>query len=155
MTGGVAADGDAHASDEASGHVGVTTLAGIVALVAIPVAPAYWYSWRENRVESTDRLDGLAVGLATLTAIVHLYLFFAHGETVMLLAGGGFVGAIVLFLLGANRRLLYLTGIPYTAVQLLLWINAGFPHATGIGLVDKLAQTALVGLLGYLYVADE
>lgn len=126
-------------------------LAGLFALVALPVAPAYWVSRDRPAARRVTRLHGVALALALFTAAVHLYLFLDHGRVVMLFAALGFLCGIGLHLRGANRRALYAAGIPYTLVQIALWIGAGMPHLASFGLLDKLAQVALVAVLGYLY----
>ncbi|WP_139329013.1 hypothetical protein [Haladaptatus litoreus] len=111
--------GDGHHADDSGGdHHGdgsaawLTSIAGLVAIAALPVAPAYWYGKQRDRFSDVDAGPAVAIGLILVRAAVHLYLFVQHEEVVMLLAGLGFVGAVVLFLLGVSRRLLYAVGIP-------------------------------------------
>lgn len=121
----------------------------------------------------TDTLGGLhwvAIGLAAITGAIHVFLgvsaFF--GDVIplplgvsFLLAGLGYFGAIGLVVLGWRRRLVYLAGIPYTAVQILLWYQFNYAgtgeslaQAGPIEVVDKLAQLLLIVLLVVLYVRD-
>jgi hypothetical protein len=74
---------------------------------------------------SLSPLDGFGIGLAAVTGLVHIRLFFRPPSTPLsiawLLAGIGFFGAIVLVLIGYRRRLLYLIGIFYTGLQIALF----------------------------------
>lgn len=103
---------------------------------------------------STAGLTGLhyaAMGLAAITGVIHLYLYYVQGFAPFLLASLGFFGAIGLILvLPAYRPWLYLVGIPYTLVQMAGWIAAGMPDFV-LGVVDKVVQVALIALLVVLY----
>jgi len=71
------------------------------------------------------------------------------------LAGLGFLGAIVLVIVEYRRRAVYAVGIPFTAIQIVLWyyvnFTAGsksFPADVGaLGAADKLAQVVLIAVL--------
>ncbi|WP_338730055.1 hypothetical protein [Haladaptatus sp. DJG-WS-42] len=93
--------------------------------------------------------------LAVFSAAVHLYLFLEHGTLVMLPAGLGFLGGIGLFFAGINRRVLYLAGIAFTALQIPLWVLEGLAHLQNFGLLDKVAQVTLIAILGYLIFTEE
>ena len=69
----------------------------------------------------------------------------------VLLAGVGFFGAVVLFLVDCRRSLVYVLGIIYTAVQLPLWYVVKAGEYTTLGYVDKGIQFVLIVLLVYLY----
>ena len=103
----------------------------------------------------------VAIGLAALSGLIHLLLAVIISQTALrasfLLAGIGFLGAILLVLVNYRRRLLYLVGIPFVGVQIVLWYLVVEPtlatlHA--LDAVDKLAQTLLIVLLIYLYLTD-
>lgn len=94
-----------------------------------------------------------AIGLAVLTGLVHLYLFWTQDFVPFLLAGLGFFGAIGLILVGFHRRLIYLAGIPYTLAQMGGWYVLD-GNLTALAVVDKAAQVALIVLLVYLYRRD-
>jgi hypothetical protein len=115
---------------------------------------------------STGSLSGLHwVGVLTalVSAVIHLLLgvrmsisMSPSGMSIsFILAGLGFLGGIVLVLLDYRRRTVYAIGIPFTAIQIILWyyINfaAGpksFPADIGtLGAVDKIAQVVLVAVL--------
>jgi len=111
---------------------------------------------------ATESLSGLywvAILAALVTGVIHLYLgvsFFPSGMGIsFLLAGLGFLGAIVLVLIDYRRQLVITIGIPYVIVQIVLWylLNfamgpKAFPADVGtIGLVDKITQVALLTLL--------
>jgi hypothetical protein len=57
----------------------------------------------------------------------------------------------VLFFLDYRRRLLYLVGIPYTAVQIPLWLVAKSEYGV-VDYVDKAVQVVLILVLVYLYL---
>ncbi len=105
----------------------------------------------------------IGVALALVSAIVHLVLgvgFLPHPMGVLfVLAGAGFVGAVVLLLFDYRRRLLYLVGIPYTGIQIVLWIALNWERISAGAippshLVDKVAQVGLILVLVYLYRAS-
>jgi hypothetical protein len=114
----------------------------------------------------TGSLDGvhwLGILAALVTAAIHLLLGArplltgsASGLAVsFVLAGLGFLGAVVLVLVNYRRRTVYAVGIPYTLAQLGLWyylnFAAGpksFPADVGtLGAVDKVTQVVLVAVL--------
>ena len=110
-------------------------------------------------VDSLTPLGWLGVVMALVSALVHLVLgvgFLPHWMGVLfVLAGGGYIGAVVLLVVDYRRRLLYLVGIPYTLVQIIGWyaVNqpAGLGDLTAAGAIDKLAQLVLVVVLVVLY----
>jgi hypothetical protein len=110
----------------------------------------------------TDGLGPLhwfGIALAAVTGAIHLLLGVRFVPSPIgvsfLLAGLGFFGAVALLLLDYRRRLLYAVGVPFTAVQILLWYVFNEPTSLGevgtLGLVDKVAQVALVVVLVVLY----
>lgn len=149
-------DGHSHEGD-AHGEEGlldnwVAVVGGLFLVGALATTPTYRYlSSNHETFEATPVHLGAAL-LAILSAAVHLYLFLAHGELVMLLAGAGFIGGIGLFFAGFNRQYLYAGGALFTLIQIPLWVAEGTPHLTSFGLVDKIAQVLLVVLLGYLFL---
>lgn len=107
---------------------------------------------------SLTPLHWLAVALAIVSGIVHLALgvmFFPGAQPVaFLLAGLGFFAGVVLFLLDYRRRLLYLAGIPFVALQIVLWwiLNQQTqPAISPIEGIDKAAQVVLIVVLVVLY----
>lgn len=110
----------------------------------------------------TDSLSGLHwVGIlaALISAVIHLLLgvrMVPSGQGIsFVLAGLGFLGAVVLILIDYRRRTVYAVGIPFVLVQIALWyvINfatgpKSFPADVGaFGAVDKIAQVALLAVL--------
>lgn len=99
----------------------------------------------------------VSMGLASITGIVHLYLWYNGGMNLFLLAGLGYFGAIALLLLNVYRPVLYLAGIPYTLAQIggyvLQWQQAGFgiPPEGNLGLATKAVEIALIACLAYLF----
>jgi hypothetical protein len=96
---------------------------------------------------------------ALVSAAVHLLLgvrMLPSGMGIsFVLAGLGFLGAIVLVLFDYRRRAVYAVGVPFTLVQIVLWyylnFAAGpksFPADVGaLGAVDKVAQVVLIAVL--------
>lgn len=111
---------------------------------------------------STESLGGLHwIGIlaALVSAAVHLLLGVRMAPSGMgisfVLAGLGFLGAIVLVLIDYRRRTVYAVGIPFVAIQIVLWLlvnfvngSKSFPADVGtLGAVDKVAQVVLLGVL--------
>lgn len=101
--------------------------------------------------ESIAGLGWIALALVLITGIFHIYSGFVEGQIPVLLAGVGFLGAIVLYLRNYRRRVLYLVGIVYTAVQIPIWYVVKAGEYTTVGYVDKAVQVVLIVLLVYLY----
>lgn len=110
----------------------------------------------------TESLGGLAyVGIvaAIISGLIHLQLGVSFIDSSLgisfLLAGLGFLGAVGLVLLNYRRRTVYAVGVPFTAIQIVLWYYVNFaagekvfPADIGtLGGVDKLAQLVLIGVL--------
>lgn len=94
-----------------------------------------------------------AIVLATITGLIHLYFGLGFEGAKVALAGVGFLAGSVLFLAGIKRRWLYGLAIPYTILQLLLWLEMGLPFIR-FGLVDKFVQILFIFLCGYLLITD-
>ena len=103
------------------------------------------------RTETITTLGWLAVALVVVTGAIHVYAGVVEGRIPVALAGVGFFGALALYLLNYRRRLLYLVGIVYTAVQLPLWYVVKAGEFTTVGYVDKAVQVVLILVLAYLY----
>lgn len=106
---------------------------------------------RRVDIDSLTRVHWLAVALVLATGAIHLYSGLLEGRLPVALAGVGFVVAIGLFLADVHRPLLYVLGIPFTAVQLPLWYVAKAGEYTTLGYVDKAIQVVLIVLLAWLY----
>jgi hypothetical protein len=104
-----------------------------------------------SRIGSLTQLQWLAVALVVVTGVLHVYAGVVEGRIPVALAGVGYAGALLLFFFDYRRRLLYLIGIPYTAVQFPLWIVAKSEYGT-IDYVDKAVQIVLILVLIYLYL---
>jgi hypothetical protein len=102
-------------------------------------------------IGSLTQLEWLAVALVVVTGVLHVYAGIVEGRIPVALAGVGYAGSLVLFFFDYRRRLLYLLGIPYTAVQFPLWIVAKSEYGM-IDYVDKAVQVALILVLIYLYL---
>ena len=106
--------------------------------------------------ESLTRLHWVGIVLAAITGVVHLYFGVLALDTVQgasfVLAGIAFFVAIGLLILDVRRRLLYLVGIPFTGIQVVLYFYLNWPNVFnpgGIG--DKVVQVALIAVLVVLY----
>jgi len=110
-------------------------------------------------IGSLNALHWVGIVAALVTAAVHLRLGVGGLPLPLrisfLLAGLGFIGAIVLVLLDYRRRTVYAVGIPFTLVQIVLWYalnfaggTKSFPADVGtLGAVDKVAQVVLIAVL--------
>lgn len=104
----------------------------------------------------------LGIALASVSAIVHLVLgveFLPHPVGVaFLLSTAGFAGAIVLLAIDYRRRLLYLLGIPYVGVQIVLWYVVNRPNTVAAisapEAIDKIAQALLLVVLIVLLAVE-
>ena len=111
---------------------------------------------RGLQTESLTTLHWIGIALALLTGVIHLFLGVRFIDSPLgvsfVLAGLGFVGAVVLLLFDYRRRLLYLVGIPFTAIQVVLYFPLNWPDVVSpIGLGDKLIQLGLIAVLVTLY----
>jgi hypothetical protein len=104
-----------------------------------------------SRIGSLTQLQWLAVVLVVVTGVLHVYAGLVEGRIPVTIAGVGYAGALVLFFFDYRRRLLYLLGIPYTAVQFPLWIVAKSEYGM-IDYVDKAVQLVLILVFIYLYL---
>ncbi|MFD1687454.1 DUF7475 family protein [Halobellus litoreus] len=104
-----------------------------------------------SQLGSITQIQWIAIALVVVTGALHIYAGIVEGRAPVALAGVGYAGALVLFLLSYRRRLLYLVGSPYTAVQFPLWIAAKSEYGM-IDYVDKAVQVVLILVLIYLYL---
>jgi len=105
-------------------------------------------------INALTRAHWLAILLAIATGIIHVYAGIVEGRIPVSLAGVGFLGAVVLFLLDYRRTYLYGAGIVYTVVQIPLWYVVKAGEYTMIGYVDKSIQVVFIVLLVYLYWSE-
>ena len=104
-----------------------------------------------SRIGSLTRIQWVAIALVAITGVLHVFAGVVEGRAPVAIAGVGYAGALALFFLDYRRRLLYLIGIPYTAVQFPLWIVAKSEYGV-VDYVDKAVQVALIVVLIYLYL---
>ena len=105
----------------------------------------------DGQMGSLTRLQWLAVVLVAITGVLHVFAGIVEGRVPVALAGVGYAGALVLFFLNYRRRLLYLIGVPYTAVQIPIWLVAKSEYGV-VDYVDKAVQVVLIVVLVYLYL---
>ena len=101
--------------------------------------------------ESLTSLHWIALVLAAITGVIHLYLFTTEGWIPFLLAGAGFFGAIVLVLFNVYRHWLYAAGIVYTLAQIVGYFMFPFEISMMITVIDKAAQVLLILILVQLF----
>jgi hypothetical protein len=97
-----------------------------------------------GRVASLATLERAVVVLVVITAITHIYPGIVEGAPPLVLAGLGFLGGAALYVRGIRRRTLAIAAIPYTAVQIPLWLVIKAGNYTLVGYVDKAVQVVLV-----------
>ncbi len=83
----------------------------------------------ETQSRSADRpttsLSTLEKGIVVLvgiTAVTHIYPGVVEGAPPLVLAGLGFLGGAALYVRGVRRDALAIAAIPYTAIQIPLWV---------------------------------
>lgn len=111
--------------------------------------------------ESLTPVHWGAIALALVTGVIHLYLFQVEEFLPFLLGGLGYLGAVVLLLVGFYRRILYLVGVPFVLLHIGGWVDAGMPDGgwvlgvapdlVTLGTIDKVIEVVLLVLLVYLY----
>jgi hypothetical protein len=105
-------------------------------------------------IDSLTPVHWLALGLVVATGLIHVYAGLVEGRIPVSLAGIGFLGAVVLFLVNYRRALLYPVGIVFTAVQFPLWYVGKAGEYTMLGYADKAIQALLILVLAYLIWQD-
>jgi len=112
-----------------------------------------------DRIETASLtwMHWLAGALALLSGVVHLVLGvvspFGGLSVAFILAGLGFLGGLVLGLLDYRRHLLYLVGIVFVLLQIVIYYFVNFTRdgVSPLEGIDKVAQVILVVLLVILY----
>ncbi|QSG04646.1 DUF7475 family protein [Halapricum desulfuricans] len=111
------------------------------------------------QTESLGALHWVGIIAALVSSAIHLLLgvrMFPSGMGIsFILAGLGFLGAIVLVMIAYRRRTVYAVGIPFVLVQIVLWYvvnfangSKAFPGDIGtFGAIDKAAQFVLLAVL--------
>jgi hypothetical protein len=93
------------------------------------------------------------IGLALVTAVIHLYLGIEYGYTLFLLNGIGYIGLVgMLYLplafLAGYRGYVRWALIGYTALTVILYfVMDPAPFASAFGLFTKAVEVALIVLL--------
>ena len=98
----------------------------------------------DRRTASLSTLERGIVVLVGVTAVTHIYPGIVEGAPPLVLAGLGFFGGAALYIRGVRRDALALVAIPYTAVQIPLWVVIKAGNYTLVGYVDKAVQVVLV-----------
>jgi hypothetical protein len=105
---------------------------------------------------SLTTLHWVGIAFAVVTGVIHLVIGLRYFGSLQsfsfVLAAVAFFVAVFLLLIDYRRRLLYLVGIPFTAVQVVLYFYLNWPNVTSpVGLGDKLIQSGLIVVLAVLY----
>jgi hypothetical protein len=105
---------------------------------------------------SLTTLHWIGIALAVVTGVIHLVLGVRFLDSLMgisfLLAGVGFLAGVVFVLIDYRRRLWYLVGVPFTAIQVALYVPVNWPDLLSpVGVADKVVQVALIAVLVVLY----
>jgi hypothetical protein len=98
----------------------------------------------DRRTASLSTLERGIVVLVGITALTHIYPGIVEGAPPLVLAGLGFLGGAALYVRGVRRQALTVAAIPYTAVQIPLWVVIKAGDYTLVGYVDKAVQVVLV-----------
>ncbi|MFC6758140.1 MULTISPECIES: hypothetical protein [Haloarcula] len=98
----------------------------------------------DGRGVSLTGLEQGIVVLVAITAVTHIYPGIVEGAPPLVLAGLGFLGGAALYVRGVRRQALAVAAIPYTAVQIPLWVVIKAGNYTLVGYVDKAVQVVLV-----------
>jgi hypothetical protein len=98
----------------------------------------------DGREASLSTLEKGIVVLVGITALTHIYPGVVEGAPPLVLAGVGFLGGAALYVRGVRRHALAIAAIPYTAVQIPLWVLIKAGDYTLVGYVDKAVQVVLV-----------
>lgn len=102
-------------------------------------------SWStDGRMGSLATLEQGIVVLVVVTALTHIYPGIVEGAPPLVVAGLGFLGGAALYVRGVRRRELALAAIPYTAVQIPMWLLIKAGNYTLVGYVDKAVQVVLI-----------
>jgi len=108
---------------------------------------------------SLNALAYVGIIAAVVSAVIHLRLGVGFIDSPLgisfILAGLGFFAAVALVLINYRRRTVYAVGIPFTAIQIVLWYvfnfaagDKAFPADVGtLGAIDKIAQVVLIAVL--------
>jgi len=111
------------------------------------------------RTDSLTSVVWVGIAAAVVSGLIHLFLGVRQVPSGLgisfVLAGLGFLGAVALVLVGYRRSTVYLVGVPFVLVQIVLWYyvnfvgeSASFPGDVGtLGAVDKIAQVVLLVVL--------
>jgi hypothetical protein len=105
---------------------------------------------------SLTTLHRVGIVLAAITGVIHLAFGALAIDTAQgvsfVLAGVAFFVAAGLVVVDYRRRLIYLVGIPFTAVQIVLYFYLNWPNVISpLGIGDKVVQTGLIAILVVLY----
>ena len=111
------------------------------------------------RTDSLTVSHWVGILAALVSAAVHLRLGIGFAPSPLgvsfLVAGAGFLVAIVLVVFDIRRRTVCALGLPFTLGQIVIWYYVNFvtgakafPADVGtLGAVDKVAQIVLLGIL--------
>lgn len=97
----------------------------------------------------------VAIVLSAVTGVIHLWLAIQYLPGglgwAFLVAGVGFIAAVIAILVDYRRRLVYLLGVPFTLGQVVAWYALNAPDFSPLGYADKAVQVVLIVLFVLLY----
>jgi len=102
-----------------------------------------------------NRIEALMAVLVLTTGLIHLYIGHVGRLTNLVLAGTGFISGLVIFLTGRYRKLLALTAIPYTSIQIFLYYQTYGFNLTLLAGIDKALQILLIFSAAYYHVRKQ
>jgi hypothetical protein len=104
-----------------------------------------------SKLHKLNSLEASLVSGAVITGLIHLYVGVSQGFGLLTLAGAGFLGGAVLFILDRYRNLVVLASLPYTGVQFIFYYQSYGLNLGPVAAIDKLVQTGFI-LVGLYYL---
>lgn len=98
-------------------------------------------------LQSLTPLHIVGLFLAAITGAIHFYLGVDGPSVALFIAGVGFTIGIAAVAADIRRDTVILLGIPFTGTQFVYYLATHFDHLTQLGIVDKLVQFTLIGVL--------
>lgn len=99
-------------------------------------------------------LHWLMILLAVTTGSIHVYVGLTDGALEFVVLGGILFGGLVVFFTDLFEPVLYLVGVLFVGVLLVVWVLGG-AAIDGLGGLDKLVQVALMVVFVVLLFREE
>jgi hypothetical protein len=104
-----------------------------------------------SKLEHLNSVEASLISGAVITGLIHLYVGISQSFGTLTLAGAGFLGGAVLFVLDRYRNLVVLASLPYTGVQFIFYYQSYGLNFGPVAAVDKLVQAGFI-LVGVYYL---